>query len=274
MAVQLPKTIRQWFTPEQACQYLSQAFECEITKKDLEHFHFEGQINFQVRVTRDIWFAYQYECPQIYECSNIVPSLDMELLGREPQEDERVEILFHISPQIYKGACYDPNEEVETFIIYTTDLLALWRIINADRIIKNVKNTAPITLKTIRKIEKIASKANFIEIQRYIDDVCVADLGYTKAELNMFIESQIITTTDNSQQIARPTPIASQHRENLLRRIKAEGLDALQLTAGKGGKSGSKAQIKALLVPNTMTNSQFEKTWESAMRDQVIQYNP
>ena len=72
----------------------------------------------------------------------------------------------------------------------------------------------------------------------------------------------------------RPKLISSQHRANLLRRIKAEGLDALQLTAGKGGKSGSKAQIKALLVPNTMTNSQFDKTWESAMRDQVIQYKP
>ena len=35
MAVQLPKTIRQWFTPEQACKYLSQAFECEVTESDL-----------------------------------------------------------------------------------------------------------------------------------------------------------------------------------------------------------------------------------------------
>ena len=38
MAVQLPKTIRQWFTPEQACEYLSRAFECEVLQKDLDYF--------------------------------------------------------------------------------------------------------------------------------------------------------------------------------------------------------------------------------------------
>ena len=46
MAVQLPKTIRQWFTRKQACDYLSQAFECEVThdilKRDYKGFIFES----------------------------------------------------------------------------------------------------------------------------------------------------------------------------------------------------------------------------------------
>ena len=109
-----------------------------------------------------------------------------------------------------------------------------------------------------------------------IDGVNVTrkSLYISASEVNRIKDGSTIDANIKNVISKRPVQISSQHRENLLRRIKAEGLDALQLTAGKGGKSGSKAQIKALLVPNTMTNSQFDKTWESAMRDQVIQYKP
>ena len=99
-----------------------------------------------------------------------------------------------------------------------------------------------------------------------------AVLCIRKSEIVRFIETQKEPTSDQQTLTQRPTPISDQHRENLMQQIRANGLEPLELTEGKGGKAGSKSQLKSILVPDTMTNSQFEKTWESAMRDKEIQY--
>ena len=154
---------------------------------------------------------------------------------------------------------------------------------------RQAKNIGFNCLKINHQTDKLEYTNPFFEIwlnDSYCEANNLSDGCLTIKKENLCVVTEEIQRLKNNTELTpeqleimvlkstRPKLISSQHRENLLRRIKAEGLDALQLTAGKGGKSGSKAQIKALLVPNTMTNSQFDKTWESAMRDQVIQYKP
>ena len=62
MAVQFPKTIRQWFTPEQACVYLSDAFGEPIVIDDIYQFmwdfnpHLAGYC-FVEEFTTTLWLA-------------------------------------------------------------------------------------------------------------------------------------------------------------------------------------------------------------------------
>ena len=58
MTVQLPKTIRQWFTPEQACKYLSDAFECEVLESDLNIFIIEHRIGvfYKTFIAKELYF--------------------------------------------------------------------------------------------------------------------------------------------------------------------------------------------------------------------------
>lgn len=219
MAVLLPKTIRQWFTPEQACKYLSQAFECEIEQSDLDYFHFVGELNFQIKVNREVILSYQHENRNLFECSDIVPTLDMEVLGIEPQEDDRLEVFFKISPQIYNGVYVEKiTNESETFIICLKELLGLWRLVKPENVFKGAKNAKPITLKTIRKIENSLTSHCLVEVQKYINDDCICEIGYTRTELNHFIDSKTEPTPE-PQKIKDLNPTEREALHNIIKAL-------------------------------------------------------
>ena len=76
--------------------------------------------------------------------------------------------------------------------------------------------------------------------------------------------------SDNTESLDEYIKLTKKY--NLLKKITSNDLDPLQLTEGKGGKAGDKARLRELLVPETMTPSQFKTTWENATADKVIQY--
>lgn len=116
--------------------------------------------------------------------------------------------------------------------------------------------------------ESYNTSNDWIKINKYDLYVLSNEIKRVKNNTGVTPEQSRIMMFDCS----RPKTVSLQHRENLMRQIRANGLNPLELTEGKGGKAGSKSQLKSILVTDTMTDSQFEKTWESAMRDKVIQY--
>ena len=141
-------------------------------------------------------------------------------------------------------------------------------------------------LKINPEIDKLIYTHPFFEIWLRNDYCELNDISDNYLMINkqsLYIVSEEIQRLKNNTELTpiqlklmainkKPQPVSIQHRENLMRQIRANGLHPLELTQGKGGKAGSKSQLNSILVPDTMTISQFEKTWESAMRDQVIQY--
>lgn len=98
------------------------------------------------------------------------------------------------------------------------------------------------------------------------------NLFVMKHELDRFIQSQKEPTDQPQDKPQRATPISDQHRENLLRQIRANGYNALELPMWKAGKPSIKSEMRELLVPDTMTADVFNKTWERASNDKIIQY--
>lgn len=99
-----------------------------------------------------------------------------------------------------------------------------------------------------------------------------AEIGITREELERFKQTQSEPTSQPQDKPQRATPISDQHRENLLRQIRANGYNALELPMWKAGKPSIKSEMRELLVPDTMTADVFKKTWERASNDKIIQY--
>ena len=127
MAVQLPKTIRQWFTPEQACVYLSQAFECEIELSDLSYFLINRQIQlfFQQKTDRIYYDTESILALSSYgiyniddiKSENVDNTLEHLLNGFD--DYERLKVCLYTPAGIYKIE-FDSARDV--FRLYTGDL--------------------------------------------------------------------------------------------------------------------------------------------------------
>ena len=97
MAVQLPKTIRQWFTPEQACQYLSQAFECEVELSDLEYFCDVKQLSVMAKLNQQK----ELELNSMYDLENFFCFHYAYTVPDDPEFCGKLIITYHINAGIY-----------------------------------------------------------------------------------------------------------------------------------------------------------------------------
>ncbi len=264
-----------WLSTKQACRFLNKRLApiIKINERVLVDLTYNNHFNRYFNLHGDYYMSgVYYSIEDIHAMFCFAIGLNTTVFAMDYESDTPLKTKIMLADGVYKvnDICEPPDDYKDKPAIVIVDgggsVFAVYEL--ADKNSNILLSTLNIEIQNnIERVKKYG-------INPFSLPLSEGKIVYKRDELERFIKAQTEPADQPQDKPQRPTPISSQHRENLLRRIKAEGLDALQLTAGKGGKSGSKAQIKALLVPNIMTNSQFEKTWESAMRDQVIQYKP
>lgn len=80
------------------------------------------------------------------------------------------------------------------------------------------------------------------------------------------------TTSRSVPQPARRITAAEANRSKLLLAIKDAGLDASSLPRTPKGMPGAYSQVRAVIKKHGLTNAQFKKAWEAALRDSTIKY--
>lgn len=186
MTVQLPKTIRQWFTPEQACEYLSRAFECEVLQKDLDYF--SENLPFYIRANEVI--------------SGFIP-IFKELCDFEPiyrnylnTEHGRGMVQFKVHSGIFKVRSVEWDRD---FCVRCYEIdLSIEKVAFGESIdSQEMKfNTNSLNLNFIlHESEEQAIRDEKTEIF----NVIIGEIGYPRHELDRFIKAQTEPETTSPQ---------------------------------------------------------------------------
>lgn len=191
MAVQLPKTIRQWFTPEQACQYLSQAFECEVTVDDINYFTDKNELSRYFKVMDKFWFLHMRQ--------------DKWCGLSKPYWYESVELTYLIEDEIEREQIFEklnlnlrePERIVSVDLIEAKEYKVLPASIfeSSSQIFLDAFSIKKIYARSIEDI-KLRRFTNFIALNgsgdKYAIPVAVntGEIGYPRHELDRFIKTQ------------------------------------------------------------------------------------
>ena len=260
MAVQLPKTIRQWFTPEQACQYLSQAFECEVELSDLEYFCDVKQLSVMAKLNQQK----ELELNSMYDLENFFCFHYAYTVPDDPEFCGKLIITYHINAGIYP-------------VRIDTHGISLFRFANnLYRGVENVEFRAAridlldsaqldypefsdfdITKKEINKITVGINKPSGLFTHQY-DSILIFDLnedddfeiGFTRHELNRFIQAQ----TEPTPETREPKELNTNERNSLhaliyaltLKDVEADLQSAVPHDTG-ASKTDTASKIKARL---------------------------
>jgi hypothetical protein len=183
MTMQLPRTIRQWFTPEQACQYLSQAFECEVVLSDLQ--------DYQGKSLRQFW-----------RTNNLFPHFflykDLIRAHEEHFSEMPTKMFFKLFPGLFEGS---PSDEDKTRFMICMEkgvhVIHGWIIDENERVnaLVAVDNAFICVLPEVEyhhepiffKLEESNCIIDGKRICKTIDTNKCGEVGYTKDELDEFI---------------------------------------------------------------------------------------
>lgn len=287
--------VKQWFNLQDGCQYLRDKTKELINQSDIDGFIQNQQlsVSFKLKMSTPHFMADSRVLNCFYELTTV--KYDTK------EANEYFIICAEIDVGIYEIRLKNCGYEFMKHFSHSVDLEPYTRIVLTKKIKGRASNACLInhsngfraysldvsqSKNCVNFIDRLDFEPSPIRLQQIEEwqpsqlpqeleldvSALLGEFGFTLGELKRFITAQSNPKDDETQTTKRPTPISMQHRENLLRKIKSNNLDPLQLTEGKGGKAGDKAQLKELLVPNTMTKSQFKTTWENAMADKVIQY--
>ena len=262
------KTIREWFTPKQACEYVSKEIGCEVLEPDLEQKRASGELNGYLRFTKnDLNQILTEKARQVAVDKWLEENPKPKWLAENPYQSRYDEQWKKDNPELvraFHGAAYDGIAESQGMAIEILNINfhdAGFYKITEKRLNEKSEEVYLTEIEHENRVYVLMVECD-TQAQRY---------GYPLHELDHFIKAQIAPSS-NAQTSTRPTPISDQHRKNLLQKITSNNLDPLQLTQGRGGKKGDKSRLREWLIHSTMSNSVFENTWEKAMADKVIQY--
>ena len=285
--------VKQWFNLQDGCQYLREKTRELINQSDIDSFVQNQQLS--------VFFKLKFSTPHFMADSRVLNCFyELTTIKHDTKEaNEYFIICAEIDVGIYEIRLKNGGYEFMKRFSHSVALEPYTRIVLTKKIKGRASNACLINhsdgfrsysldvsqpKNCVNYIDRLDFEPSPIRLQQIEEwqpsqlpqeleldvSTLLGEFGFTLGELDRFIKAQ--AETPETQTTNRPTTISNQHRANLLRTIKAEGLDALQLVEGKYGKAGSKAQLKSLLVPNHMTESQFKNTWERAKADEVIQY--
>lgn len=107
MAVQLPKTIRQWFTPEQACEYIATITGSDFVQSDLDYFVRDRVISQYFRITESRFYYFNQNlhgefglgypfCDTFSWWCNDLPEQDLERITKKLKISNSDEEVFHV----------------------------------------------------------------------------------------------------------------------------------------------------------------------------------
>jgi hypothetical protein len=297
------ENIQQWFTPDEAARYIFEGDDIDATALDEYLENQELKLYCKVKETSTIQIIDPAQLgmfDKIFMVMGDKPQPKMRLIGNpitlsnevrvvEPSEYEFYEPVarYGIEASLECGVYpvvknKDGLIELELskmvgkcFLINDTNSMAgymYWGILNNDLLAfdpapKVIDYGTSFTIDAYQYENKTDEHNSIGGVEKSES----LDLGFTRTELDRFIKSKV-EASSNVQTSTRPATVSEQHLKNLLTKITSNNLDPLQLTEGRGGRAGDKAQLREWLVPATMTASVFEKTWQSAMRDKAIQY--
>ena len=296
--------LKQWVTIPEAFNHIAPIFDNEIELSDIYRFILDGHLTLSVNfvngaygrkgefVPLDEWLNNEKYC-RLLELPDGQSFMSMigENLGEiafVPHQNKRIDTVSgiwdliivgngqleieHIYYEMVAGVASELINLSGTYFKQENDGFELYEPFYKDEKTYNEKRKIPKELGIKVKVNE--KKFDYFGIDNWYPSPTIPNNAIhciKTSELERFIKAQK-EQADTPEQPKRPTSIVEQHRNNLLQQIRANGLDPQNLVEGKGGKAGSKAQLKSLLVPHTMTDNQFKKTWESAMFEQVIQY--
>lgn len=231
MTIKLPKTIRQWFTPEKACNYLSQAFECEVELSDLDYYASSKQL-FQYYKLHE---RYSDELVD-YRVNNHISDIT-QLLNKHNLPDSTIlELRYIIAKGEYKLCSYisaikylDSEEICINVNEYNLTILFSYNDDNK------------ITRQVFEVIEKKSKYPRGKSFRVRIND---GELGYTRSELDRFIKAQT-EPTSTAQIESKGEPSNSQ--------LAVIGIMLEMLLTGKDAKG--KDAIKANATQNTIADA-------------------
>ncbi len=205
MAVQLPKTIRQWFTPEQACEYLSRAFECEVLQKDLDYF--SENLPLYIRTNETI--------------SGLIP-IFKELYDFEPiyrnflnTEHGRGMVQFKVHSGIFKvrSVEWDRDFCVRCYQIdLSTEKVAFGENIDSQEMNFNTNSL------NLNFILHESEEQAFRDEKTEIFNVIIGQIGYPRHELDRFINSQT-EPTPKPQEIKDLNPTERDALHNIIKAL-------------------------------------------------------
>ena len=257
MAVQLPKTIRQWFTPKQACDYLSQAFECEVThdilKRDYKGFIFES-----FRTTTDYNHTHTFTA-HLEMDAHLRNALQMVF---EVDDANFYTIEYKIPQGIYTlTEFYENDFHLNAYYLDFSNITATVTDIfdNIERVIQlnDIKIPSYLVLSD-DDAERVSNQ--------YGESAIVGEFGYPRHELDRFIKAQ----TEPTPETREPKELNTNERNSLhaliyaltLKDVEADLKSAVQHDTG-ASKTDTASKIKKRL------NTQGINLTEKTIRDHI-----